>query len=136
MLALSVLARLPLGINALAIVLLMRHEGYAFGAAGAAAGAMAIGVGGSSPFIGRLIDRRGQREVLAPLAIAHALGLGVIVAVALAKAPVAAIVAAALVAGIAFPPIGSVMRPLWPRLLGDRPDPSRPRSRSTRRSSS
>jgi MFS family permease len=122
MLALSVLARLPLGINALAIVLLMRHEGYAFGAAGAAAGAMAIGVGGSSPFIGRLIDRRGQREVLAPLAIAHALGLGVIVAVALAKAPVAAIVAAALVAGIAFPPIGSVMRPLWPRLLGDRPD--------------
>ena len=78
MLALSVLARLPLGINALAIVLLLRHEGYAFGAAGAAAGAMAIGVGGSSPFIGRLIDRRGQREVLAPLAISHALGLGAI----------------------------------------------------------
>jgi MFS family permease len=122
MLALSVLARMPLGINALAIVLLMRHEGYTFGAAGAAAGAMAIGVGGSSPFISRLIDRRGQREVLAPLAIAHALGLGVIVAVALGHASVGVIIAAALAAGIAFPPIGSVMRPLWPRLLADRPE--------------
>jgi MFS family permease len=122
MLALSVLARLPLGINALAIVLLMRHEGYAFGAAGAAAGGMAIGVGGSSPFIGRLIDRRGQREVLAPLAIAHAGGLAAIVVVALAHAPVLAIVAVTLLAGIAFPPIGSVMRPLWPRLLSDRPE--------------
>jgi hypothetical protein len=30
MLALSVLARMPLGINALAIVLLLRHEGYSF----------------------------------------------------------------------------------------------------------
>jgi MFS family permease len=122
MLALSVLARLPLGINALAIVLLMRHEGYTFGAAGAAAGAMAIGVGGSSPFIGRLIDRRGQRVILAPLAISHAVGLCAIVVVALAHAPVAAIVATALAAGIAFPPIGSVMRPLWPRLLSDRPE--------------
>jgi MFS family permease len=122
MLALSVLARLPLGINALAIVLLMRHEGYAFGAAGAAAGAMAIGVGASSPVISRAIDRRGQREVLAPLALAHAAGLGAIVAVALSHAPVGAVVAVALVAGIAFPPIGSVMRPLWPRLLADRPE--------------
>ena len=118
MLALSVLARLPLGINALAIVLLMRHESYSYGAAGAAAGAMAIGVGGSGPYISRLIDRHGQREVLAPLAIAHAAGLGLIVA--LAHASIAVIVAAALVAGVAFPPIGSVMRPLWPRLLAER----------------
>ena len=32
------------------------------------------------------------------------------------------IVAASLAAGIAFPPIGTVMRPLWPRLLSDRPE--------------
>jgi MFS family permease len=122
MLALSVLARLPLGINALAIVLLMRHEGYSFGAAGAAAGAMAIGVGGSGPYISRLIDRHGQREVLAPLAIAHAVGLGLIIAVALSHASQGVVIVAALVAGIAFPPIGAVMRPLWPRLLADRPE--------------
>jgi MFS family permease len=122
MLALSVLARMPLGINALAVVLLMRHEGYSYGAAGAAAGGIAIGVGASGPYISRLIDRRGQREVLAPLAIAHAVGLAVIVAVALAHAPIVVIVAASLAAGIAFPPIGTVMRPLWPRLLADRPE--------------
>jgi MFS family permease len=122
MLALAVLARLPLGINALAIVLLMRHEGYAFGAAGAGAGAMAIGVGASGPYISRLIDRRGQREVLAPLALMHAAGLALIVVVALEHAPVLVVVAATLAAGIAFPPIGSVMRPLWPRLLADQPD--------------
>jgi MFS family permease len=122
MLALSVLARLPLGINALAIVLLMRHEGYSFGAAGAAAGAMAIGVGASGPYISRLIDRHGQRPVLAPLAIAHAVGLTLIIVVALAHASQGAVIAAALLAGIAFPPIGAVMRPLWPRLLADRPE--------------
>ena len=122
MLALSVLARMPLGINALAIVLLMRHEGYAFGAAGAGAGALAIGVGLSGPYISRLIDRRGQREVLAPLAVAHATGLALIVVVTLAHAPVGGVVAASAFAGIAFPPIGSVMRPLWPRLLADRPE--------------
>jgi MFS family permease len=122
MLALSVLARMPLGINALGIVLLMRHEGYSYGAAGAAAGALAIGVGASGPYISRLIDRRGQREVLAPLSIAHGVGLALVVVVALAHAPLGAVVAASLVAGIAFPPIGSVMRPLWPRLLSDRPE--------------
>jgi MFS family permease len=122
MLALSVLARLPLGINALAIVLLMRHEGYSFGAAGAAAGAMAIGVGASGPYISRLIDRHGQRPVLAPLAVAHAVGLTLITVVALAHASQGAVIAAALLAGIAFPPIGAVMRPLWPRLLADRPE--------------
>lgn len=117
MLGLSILARMPLGINALAVVLLARHQGLSYGVAGAAAGALAIGVGASSPFIGRLIDRRGQREVLVPLAIAHAMALGVVIAVALAGAPAGALVAASGAAGIAFPPIGSVMRPLWPRLL-------------------
>jgi MFS family permease len=122
MLALSVLARLPLGINALAIVLLMRHEGYSFGAAGAAAGAMAIGVGASGPYISRLIDRHGQRPVLAPLALAHAVGLTLIIVVALSHAPQGVVIVTALAAGVAFPPIGAVMRPLWPRLLADRPD--------------
>jgi len=122
MLALAVLARLPLGINALAIVLLMRHEGYSYGAAGAAAGALAIGTGVSGPYISRLIDRRGQREILAPLAVMHAISLAMIVAVALSHAPVIVDVAASLTAGIAFPPIGSVMRPLWPRLLADEPE--------------
>ena len=122
MLGLSVLARMPLGINSLAIVLLLRHEGYSFGAAGAAAGALAIGVGGSGPYIGRLIDRHGQRTVLAPLAIGHAIALTVIVVVALSHSPEWVLVLAGLVAGIVFPPIGSVMRPLWPRLLADRPE--------------
>ena len=122
-----------MGINALAIVLLVRHEGYSFGAAGAAAGALAIGVGGSAPTSGRLIDRHGQREVLAPLAIGHAFGLALIVAVALSHAS-GGPSRAPLAAGIVFPPIGSVMRPLWPRLLADRPSCSRRRSRWTRRS--
>jgi MFS family permease len=117
MLGLATLARMPLGINALAIVLLARHQGLSYGVAGAAAGALGAGVGVSSPFIGRLIDRRGQREVLVPLAFAHAASLCVVIAVAVANAPAWALVAASGAAGIAFPPIGSVMRPLWPRLL-------------------
>jgi hypothetical protein len=41
---------------------------------------------------------------------------------ALSHASEVAVALAGLLAGIMFPPIGSVMRPLWPRLLADRPE--------------
>jgi len=60
MFAASLLARLPIGINGLAIVLLLRAETGSFAIAGAAAGALALGTGVAAPFAARLVDSGGR----------------------------------------------------------------------------
>ncbi|HTE63892.1 MAG TPA: MFS transporter [Solirubrobacteraceae bacterium] len=118
--AAALLARLPMGINGLAIVLLMKAETGSFGAAGATAGALALGSGLCAPLTARLIDVLGARTLLA-LSALSAGGLIAVVALARAGAPAAAVVAAAFVAGGSFPPTSSVMRAQYPRLFADRP---------------
>ncbi len=118
--AASLLARLPMGINGLAIVLLLRAETGSFGAAGATAGALALGSGLGAPVTARAIDTLGARTLLV-LAAVNAAGLLAVVGLARAGAPTGALVAAALVAGAAFPPTSSVLRAHYPRLFGDRP---------------
>jgi MFS family permease len=117
----TLLARLPIGINALAVVLFLRHETGSFAVAGGVAGGLAAGAGLGAPVIGRLVDRLGAR-VLLPLAGTHAVVLGLLVAGGKAGAPAAALVAAGLVAGASVPPTSSVQRTLWPLLLGERTD--------------
>jgi MFS family permease len=118
--AASLLARLPLGINGLAIVLLVKAETGSFGAAGAAAGALALGSGLCAPLAARLIDLLGPRVLLA-LSAVSAGALLALIALARAGAPGGAVVAAAFLAGAAFPPTSSVLRAQYPRLFGDRP---------------
>jgi MFS family permease len=116
--AATLLARLPIGINGLATVLFLRRETGSFAVAGATAGAIALGSGIGAPVAARLIDAFGKR-VLLVLAAAHAAGLGSLIALGFAKAPAPALVAAGLLTGIALPPISSVMRALYPRMLRD-----------------
>ena len=117
----SLLARLPMGINGLAIVLLLREETGSFGVAGATAGALALGTGLAAPLTARAIDTLGER-VLLVLAAVSAAALLAVIALARAGAPAAALVAAALIAGAAFPPASSVLRTRYPVLFGDRPE--------------
>ena len=114
----STIARLPIGINGLAIVLAMRHETGSFAAAGGAAGAYALTLGVSSPVQGRLLDRLGPRRVLPPMVGAHALVLVVFVAL-LGHAPTAVLIVLAGVMGLGLPPWSSILRAMWPRLLVD-----------------
>jgi MFS family permease len=122
LIAATLLARFPIGINALAIVLYLRAERGSFAVAGAVAGALAAGSGVGAPVQGRLVDALGQRRVLVPLGGVHAAALGAIVASAEAGAPTAALVACGLLAGFAIPPTSSVLRSMWPTLLRDRPE--------------
>ncbi len=117
--AASLLARLPLGINGLAIVLMVKAETGSFGAAGAAAGALALGIGLCAPLTARLIDALGARTLLL-LALICAGALLALVALTRAGAPTAVLVATAFAAGAAFPPTSSVLRAQYPRLFGDR----------------
>jgi MFS family permease len=117
----TLLARFPIGINALAIVLYLRAERGSFAVAGAVAGALAAGSGIGAPVQGRMVDALGQRRVLVPLGIVHAAALGALVASAQAGAPTAVLVGCGLLAGFAIPPTSSVLRSMWPDLLRDRP---------------
>jgi MFS family permease len=122
LIAATLLARFPIGINALAIILYLRAERGSFAVAGAVAGALAAGSGVGAPVQGRLVDRFGQRRVLVPLGLVHGTALGLIVASAEAGAPAVVLVACGLLAGFAIPPTSSVLRSMWPTLLRDRPE--------------
>ena len=115
----AILARMPIGIDSLAMVLFVRAETGSFVRAGLVTGAFGLGVGFSAPILGRLIDRQGHARVMLPLAALHAASLGALVACGLAGAPTGALVACGLAAGISVPPVGSVVRPLLAGLLDD-----------------
>jgi MFS family permease len=120
LIAATLLARFPIGINALAIVLYLRAERGSFAVAGAVAGALAAGSGIGAPIQGRLVDAFGQRRVLVPLGILHAAALGAIVGSAEAGAPVVVLVLCGVLAGFAIPPTSSILRSMWPVLLRER----------------
>lgn len=113
---------MPIGIDTLAIVLFVRAQTGSFASAGLAAAAFGIGSGVTSPAQGRLIDRRGHARVMLPLAAGHALSLGALVVFGLSGAPTVVLVTCGLAAGMTVPPVGFVVRPMLPRLLGDRGD--------------
>jgi MFS family permease len=112
-------ARLPVGINGLAIVLFLREHTGSYASAGAVAAAFGLAVGVSSPLIGRLIDRRGLARVVIPLSVLHAFAMAGLVALGLSGAPVGVLALLAVAAGAFIPPLGSISRSLWPRILRD-----------------
>jgi MFS family permease len=114
----TTVARLPIGINGLAYVLAIRHATGSYGTAGLAAGAYALVLGLSSPLQGRLIDRVGPSRVLLPMVAGHAAALIAFVAL-LGHVPNWVLIVLAGVSGLGLPPWSSIVRAMWPRLLGD-----------------
>ena len=115
-------ARFPIGINALALILYLREQTGSYAVAGIVAGGLAAGSGVGAPVQGRLVDRFGQRRVLVPLGFVHAVALGSVVALTELGAPTAVLLACSLAAGFAIPPTSAVLRSMWPDLLRDRPE--------------
>jgi MFS family permease len=114
----SLLSRLPIGINGLAIVLFLREETGSFAVAGAAAGALALGNGLGGPLSARVVDRLGYRA-LSFMAVGHAAGLVALFALGSSGAAAGFVIAAAALAGVVFPPTSAVLRALYPRLVPD-----------------
>lgn len=116
----SMLARLPYGMFALALVLYLSEERGSFAVAGVVDGAFGIGAAIGSPLQSRLIDRLGQGRVLLPLACVDAIATGVLIALTESGAPTGALVACAFVGGFGIPSLGAALRTLWPLLLARR----------------
>lgn len=109
--------RLPFAIVPLSIVLLMRSEGYDYGAIGVVVGAEALAVGLTAALVGRLVDRVGMSRVVLATGAVTALALLAETIAILAGATPGILVALAALHGATIPPISASMRSLWARLV-------------------
>ncbi len=118
--ATSIIARLPLAMLSIGLVVHVQRLTGSFAAAGVVTGVYAIAEGVGGPLLEQLVDRRGQTVVLLASASAAAAMLAAI-AVLPTGAPLALLVALAAGIGVATPPVGACLRTQLPALL---PDPS------------
>ena len=71
----GLLARMPMGMSSLALVLLVRGEGRSYAAAGIVSGTYAVASGVGAVVGGRLVDRRRPAGVLIGYGIAYGVAL-------------------------------------------------------------
>lgn len=114
--SLALLSRVPLGAVGLLLVLQVRHLGHSYALAGASSGACALGMAVGAPILGRLVDRGGQRRVLAASgAVVGVAALAFTLLSARSPAPLFPLVA--LIIGLSVPPVSACARALWRRML-------------------
>ena len=116
----ALIARLPLSMAPLGILLLVEAERGTYSLAGFVTGAYAVGSALGTPLWGRLMDHFGQIRVLIPTAVVSA---SLVVALALAtvgSSPPLVLVALAALAGFAYPPMSPALRSSWRVIFPDR----------------
>jgi MFS family permease len=116
--AISIVARLPLTMLSIGLLVHARHLTGSFAVAGVVTGAYAVSVGVGGPLLGKLVDRRGQTAALVGSASVAAPLLGAVALLPHGASPVV-LVALACAIGLASPPIGACVRTLFPDLLDD-----------------
>ena len=115
---LSILARLPLAMLAIGLLVHVQHLTGSFAAAGVVTGAYGLAVGVGGPRLGQLVDRRGQTSVLLASATVAAV---LLVAIALlpGATPLVVLIGLAIGIGLATPPVGACLRAQLPALISD-----------------
>jgi MFS family permease len=118
LLAFALLAELPAGMTALAIVLRITQAGGTYARGGLISGVSALGVGVSAPLWSRLIDRRGQTVVLIPTGVAVT-AAAFLLALLPPNGALLPLLLAALLMGLVQPPALVSARTLWPKVVRD-----------------
>lgn len=111
-------ARQPFAMLTIGIVLLVQHTTGSYGSAGAVAAVSGVSMALFAPQTGKLADRFGQRTVLLPGVLVHAVSVSALTALALADAPIWALSLAAVPTGASIPQIGPMVRARWAAMLG------------------
>jgi MFS family permease len=114
----SILARVPLAMLSIALLVHAERLTGSFAAAGIVTGAYAVSLGVVGPVLGQLVDSRGQTAILVASASASAALLAAIASMP-AGAPLPALVALATAIGAATPPVGACLRTVLPAVLPD-----------------
>ena len=113
LLAMAVLARMPLGTVTLGLLLHVRALTGSFAAAGAAVGSYLAASAVAAPIIGRWIDRRGARAALIVTGIVSSAALFVIWIAGPLRLSTATLCGVAAIAGAFAPPITVLTRTMW-----------------------
>jgi MFS family permease len=113
----ALLARMPIGMGAVGLILFIHGENGSFGSAGIVTGAFTIGIGITGPLLARQIDRRGSGPVIIPASLLSAAGLVAVILLGRAGAGTVPLVIAAALGGCGTPPVGGVLRRHWSELV-------------------
>lgn len=106
-------ARLPIAMGVLGIVLLISGTTGSYALAGALAAAFTVGIAVGPLTTSRFVDQLGQRRMLPWIASAHAIALVAFVGAVEFGLPLAVQFAVILVSGFSQPSIGSMVRARW-----------------------
>lgn len=116
-------ARLPFAMLTISLVLFVEQTTGSYGTAGSVAAVTGVSMALCAPHAGRLADRFGQRTVLVPGVLLHAVSVAVLVTLGVAHAPAWALLAAAVPTGATVSQIGPMVRSRWAVALRDERSP-------------
>lgn len=117
--ALGMASKLPVGMTALSLLLLVARD-HSYGTAGLAVSSLAIGQGLTGPLRGRLVDRHAPRVVLLCCLTGHLTALTLLIATVYGGGPAAGVLVLAGCAGATAPPVAVMMRTVWHPLTDSR----------------
>jgi MFS family permease len=115
----ALVARLPQGMSALAVLLLVREATHSYALAGLAVGAQALAIAAAAPLLGRAIDRRGRAYVFTRCTVGYAVTNLLLVVAASLRAPGAALVVLSGATGASLPPVAPAVRALLRDVFSD-----------------
>ena len=115
----GVLARLPMSMVGIGIVLMLSDLYGSYGLAGRVAAVEVTAHALCAPQLARLVDRHGQARVMRPALAVTVVGLTGLVVAALLHAPTPYLYAAAVVSGASIGSVGALVRARWSHALSD-----------------
>ena len=113
----ALVGRMPISMLGIGSVLLVQDRRGSYALAGAVAASYALGLAVGGPLVSRLVDRRGQAAVLPAAAAVSTAALLLVVVAAGSSVPGWVLLAGAVVAGGALPPLGACARARWAAAL-------------------
>ncbi|WP_308199941.1 MFS transporter, partial [Actinotalea sp. K2] len=115
----GVLARLPMSMVGIGIILMVSEIYGSYGLGGRISAVYVIVHAICSPRLARLVDRHGQARVMRPAVLVTAAGLTGLVGVALVVGPTWALYVLAAVTGSSVGSMGSLVRARWSHVLSN-----------------
>ncbi|MFC8190154.1 MFS transporter [Cellulomonas sp. NPDC057328] len=117
----GVVARLPMSMVGIGIVLMVEALYGSYGLAGRVSAVFVVAQAVCSPQIARLVDRHGQARVMRPAVLVSAAGIVLLVVAATSRAHPVWLYVSAVLAGATIGSFGALVRARWTHALGDDP---------------
>lgn len=120
--ATGLVARMPMAMLGLGLVLLVTGTHGSYGLAGTVTAAYVLAMAIAGPFQARLVDRFGQGRTIPLLALGFAVSTGGLVVAVTSGSPTPLPQAMAVLAGVSYPLVGTYVRARWTHRLRGTPE--------------